>query len=87
MTHPITNGSIETFYEHNQTYHGVFGEISSAYEECRADGVAIFLSCFQEALDILIPEFSKEEQSDIVYVAWLEIVYSAIKGLEHYDVE
>lgn len=61
MVHPITGKEITTFYNINETWHSKFGEISSGYEECRADGVALYLSCFQESLDILIPEYSPEE--------------------------
>ncbi|KRX08351.1 hypothetical protein PPERSA_03345 [Pseudocohnilembus persalinus] len=85
MEHPLTGQQIETYYQANETWHSVFGEISSGYEECRADGVALFLSTFQESLDILIPEYSPEEQKEIVYMAWYEIVLSAIKGLQYYD--
>ncbi|EGR29751.1 hypothetical protein IMG5_149350 [Ichthyophthirius multifiliis] len=85
LKNPFTNENINTLYDVNETWHSKFGEISSGYEECKADSVALYLSCFQECLDILIPEFSKEEQQDIVYIAWYEIIYSAIKGLEYYD--
>ncbi|EAR85850.1 peptidase family M49 protein (macronuclear) [Tetrahymena thermophila SB210] len=87
LLHPILNTKIDTYYDKNETWHSKFGDISSSYEECRADSVAIYLSCFQESLDILIPEYSKEEQSDLVYIAWYEIVVSSIKGLEYYNPE
>ncbi len=32
-----------------------FGDISSGYEECKADCVAIFLACYPEVLDLLLP--------------------------------
>ncbi len=40
---PLTNSPVGR-YKDNETWNGVFGEISSGYEECKADSVAIYLS-------------------------------------------
>lgn len=61
LINPLTGTSITSFYGPNETYNGKFGDISSAYEECRADSVAIYLSCFPEVLNVLMPEFNAEE--------------------------
>ena len=40
---PLTNQKVGC-YKDGQTWNGVFGDISSGYEECKADAVAIYLS-------------------------------------------
>ena len=44
-----------------ETYSGVFGEVSSGYEECKADSVALFLSTFPDVMAILLPHESAEQ--------------------------
>jgi hypothetical protein len=36
-----------TYYKEGDTWHSVFGDIASGYEECRADGVALYLSTYK----------------------------------------
>jgi dipeptidyl-peptidase-3 len=43
MICPITGNKVG-FYKDSQTWNGVFGDISSGYEECKADSVALYLS-------------------------------------------
>lgn len=74
LLNPLTGTPVTTYYNPNETYNGKFGEISSAFEECRADSVAIYLSCFPEVVNVLMPEFNSEEQLDIVYVEWYTIL-------------
>jgi len=35
--------------------------MSSAMEECRAEGVAIFLGCFPEVTNILLDEYTQAQ--------------------------
>lgn len=74
VIHPVLNEPINEFYDTNETWRSRFADISSSYEECRADSVGLYLSCFQESLDILLPQYTKEEQSDLVYIQWLAMI-------------
>lgn len=65
---PLDGKEITTFYQPNETWHSVFGEIASTYEECKADSVGLYLSLFEDVQEILLPKFTKEERWDIVYV-------------------
>lgn len=85
LKHPITGGDL-TFYEHNETWGSKFGKLSSGYEECRADSVALYLSCFKESLEVLLPG-QEAEWDDIVYTAWFDLALSGLKGLPYYSVE
>ncbi len=56
---PLDGEEITTFYEANQTWHSVFGEIASTYEECKADSVGLYLSLFEDVQEILLPKYTK----------------------------
>ena len=40
-------------YEVNETFNSKFGDIATAFDECRADCVALYLCTYLEFLDIL----------------------------------
>eukprot|EP00830_Metopus_es_P016334 TRINITY_DN501_c0_g1_i1.p1 TRINITY_DN501_c0_g1~~TRINITY_DN501_c0_g1_i1.p1 ORF type:complete len:713 (+),score=157.24 TRINITY_DN501_c0_g1_i1:43-2181(+) len=86
LKNPLTGEPITTYYKLKETYESKFGHFHSAYEECRADTVAYYLSCFDEPMKILFAG-RESEWEDIVYYAWHGMIVSGIKGLEHYNVE
>jgi dipeptidyl-peptidase III len=49
---PVTNQPIKTWYKPGQTWSSVFGALSSSYEECRAEAVAMHLACDFDILRI-----------------------------------
>ena len=83
---PFTNEPITGYYKPNETYESRFGHLHSPYEECRADTVAYFLSCYEEPMKILFPG-REAEWDPILEMCWLDIVLSGIRGLEHYNPE
>lgn len=52
----------ETYYKEGETWHSVFGDIASGYEECRADAVALYLSTYPEVRALLLPKYTEAEQ-------------------------
>jgi dipeptidyl-peptidase III len=46
VMHPILNEPIVSYYESNETWSSKFGDVSSGYEECRADSVGLYLATF-----------------------------------------
>jgi len=60
-----------------------FGEITRAYEECRADGVALYLSTYKDVFDVLFP--GREEFDDILYTTWLSVLRMGLRALEDYN--
>jgi len=83
---PFTNENIAGYYKAKETYESRFESLHSPYEECRADSVAYYLSCYDEPLKILFPGREAEWQK-ILEMSWLDIVITGIKGLEYYNQE
>ncbi|CAG9333102.1 unnamed protein product [Blepharisma stoltei] len=74
---PATGAVIDSFYSHEESWKSKFGEISSAYEECRAETVAVYLSCFPEVYQIFgVEDFIRHRN-----MTWLYMAYQGVKGL------
>ena len=86
LKHPLTDQSVKTWYEEKETWGSKFGKISSAFEECRADSIALYLSCFKESLEVLVPG-READWDDIVYTAWFNMAAAGLKGLICYSPE
>lgn len=86
---PITNEPIKTWYKPGQTWGSVFGGIASSYEECRAECVAMDLSCDFEILKVFGYGDGKEdmagEAGDVLYIAYLQMARAGLVSLEFYD--
>lgn len=70
VVNPITNEKVTTYYNHGEHWHSRFGELSGAYEECKADSVGLYLSTYDDVVDILLPNYSIEEKHEAVKAAW-----------------
>lgn len=82
LKNPFTGENV-TFYEKGQNYNTVFTDLSSSYEECRAENVALYLSLNNDILDIF--GVSPDDREDVKYVIWLDMMYAGLKGLEMYQ--
>ncbi len=86
---PITNKPIETYYKPGQTWGSVFGSIAASYEECRAECVAMALSCEFSILKIFgfgNGEVDMDsEAGDILYIAYLSMARAGVASLEMWD--
>ncbi|XP_037071892.1 dipeptidyl peptidase 3-like isoform X1 [Pollicipes pollicipes] len=86
VKHAETGEPITSFYTPGETYDGVFTDLGSAYEECRAECVGLYLSLDDEVMDI----FSVAEtlRPTLVYVNWLSLLYNGLaRALEMYSTE
>ncbi|ORY15545.1 peptidase family M49-domain-containing protein [Clohesyomyces aquaticus] len=86
---PITHKPITTYYKPGQTWGSVFGSIAASYEECRAECVAMALSCDFNILSIFgfgdgTTDLSSEA-GDILYAAYLSMARAGIAALEFWD--
>uniref|UniRef100_A0A914E4I0 Dipeptidyl peptidase 3 n=1 Tax=Acrobeloides nanus TaxID=290746 RepID=A0A914E4I0_9BILA len=78
----LTGGEITSWYEKGETWGSKFGQLSSAYEECRAEAVGYFLSCYEDILKIFGHE--GEVAQTVKYVNWLNEIRAGLVGLEYY---
>jgi dipeptidyl-peptidase III len=86
---PVTHTPVTTWYKPGQTWSSVFGPIASSYEECRAECVAMALSCDFEILKIFgfgtgAPDMANEA-GDVLYVAYLQMARAGVSALEYWD--
>lgn len=82
VKNPFTGGEA-TFYEKGENYNSRFTNLASAYEECRAETVALYLGLVNDILDVFaVPA---EDREDLKYVMWLDMMYAGLRGLEMYQ--
>lgn len=86
---PITNKPCNTWYKLSQTWSSVFGSLASSYEECRAECVAMVLSCDFEILKIF--GFGtgvvamNNKAGEVLYASYLSMARAGITALEFWD--
>ena len=84
VMNPITGKPVETYYNENDTFDALFGKCKNSYEECRADSVALYLSLYDEILEILLPH-KKGHFKEQVERIWISMIYYGVRGLIFYD--
>lgn len=86
---PLSGQPIKTWYKPGQTWGSVFGPIAASYEECRAECVAMALSCDFKVLEIFGfgdgTENMDGEAGDVLYAAYLSMARAGIAALEFWD--
>jgi len=73
---PITNEEFESCYEKDETWSSKFGDISSSYEECRADTCGFFLCTLKE----VYPLFGVEDH-EVEQMLWVNVMNQLRKGI------
>ena len=86
---PVTKAPCKTYYKPSQTWSSVFGPISSSYEECRAECVAMALSCDFKILQIFGFGDGTEDlygkAGDVLYASYLSMARAGVAALEYWD--
>ncbi|KAH6071110.1 dipeptidase [Parastagonospora nodorum] len=86
---PLTGKPITTWYKPGQTWGSVFGSLAASYEECRAECVAMALSCEFPILKLF--GFGdgtvdmNSEAGDVLFTAYLQMARAGVAALEFWD--
>ncbi|KAK7528961.1 peptidase family M49-domain-containing protein [Phyllosticta citriasiana] len=86
---PLTGKPVTKWYKPGQTWGSVFGSLAGSYEECRAECVAMALSCDFDILKIF--GFGSGETDlngpagDVLYAGYLSMARAGIAALEFWD--
>lgn len=83
VTDMLTGKKVTSWYKPGESWDSVFSQISSTYEECRAECVGLYLSILKHILSIFGHE--GQDADDIMYVNWLNMARAGILGLEFYS--
>ena len=86
---PVTGTPISTYYKPSETYSSVFGPTASSYEECRAECVAMALSCDFSLLKIFGFGDGQVDMDgkagDVLYASYLSMARAGVVALEFWD--
>ncbi|KAL2810454.1 dipeptidyl peptidase III [Aspergillus granulosus] len=83
---PLTGLVVDCWYRAGQTWTGVFGDLATTVDECRAELVGAYLI---DELDVLAvfgyTEESEVSRDDLVYNMYLQLGVDGLRGLANYD--
>ncbi|KAK7753218.1 hypothetical protein SLS62_004737 [Diatrype stigma] len=86
---PLTGKPVTSWYGPGQTWGSVFGSLAGAYEECRAELVAMYLSCEFPVLKIFgFGDGSVDldgPAGDVLYASYLSMARAGLASLEMWD--
>lgn len=86
---PLTGKPTTSYYKPGQTWGSVFGPVAASYEECRAEAVAMALSCDFGVLQIFgLGDGSEDlngEAGDVLFASYLSMARAGVAALEFWD--
>jgi dipeptidyl-peptidase III len=86
---PLDGQPIKSWYKPGQTWGSVFGATAASYEECRAECVAMALSCDFDILQIFGVGNGEADingpAGDCLYAAYLQMARAGVAALEFWD--
>lgn len=75
---------VTTFYKQGETWGSVFGSLAGAFEETRAEVVAMYLITNRKLLDIFGFKTEKD-QDNVIYAGYLQMARAGLMALEYWD--
>lgn len=90
VVNPLTGDKVKSWYKPGQTWSSVFGSIAPAYEECRADSVAVYLCLNRDLLELFghtaeTTDPAVGNDTDIIYISYLMNCHAGLLALEFWD--
>ncbi|KAL4874337.1 dipeptidyl peptidase III [Aspergillus karnatakaensis] len=83
---PLTGDPVSCWYRVGQTWTGVFGDLATTVDECRAELVGAYLIDEPQILALFgYTEQSEVRPEDIIYNMYLQLGVDGLRGLENYD--
>eukprot|EP00123_Amoebidium_parasiticum_P018585 comp24248_c1_seq3/m.44884 comp24248_c1_seq3/g.44884 ORF comp24248_c1_seq3/g.44884 comp24248_c1_seq3/m.44884 type:complete len:447 (-) comp24248_c1_seq3:245-1585(-) len=83
VIHPDTGRPVDTWYLPGETWDGKFPVIASAYEECRAECVGLYLCCEPSVQQVF--GHSGADADDCMFINWLSTARAGLAALEMYS--
>lgn len=83
---PISKEPIQSWYKPGETPESVFGGLYTAYDECLAEGIGLFLMSEKALIETLLPGTSVDYK-DVITIGYLSIAAMGVRALESYDLE
>ena len=77
LVNPLDGMKVSKMYEPGETYDSKFTRLGSAYEECRAECVGLYLSTDKDVLNIFNIS-DNDEMVDITYTNWFSLCHAAM---------
>ena len=81
---PLTGAAITTWYKPGESWTGVFGDLATSLDECRAECVGAYLMDNEELLRLFPFDESKTTTRDITYTVYLQVATAGLRALENY---
>ena len=81
---PLTKAPITTWYRPGQSWTGVFGDLATSLDECRAECVGAYLMDNAKLLRLFDFDESKMTPEDITYTVYLQVGTAGLRALENY---
>lgn len=81
---PLTGKPITTWYKPGQSWTGVFGDLATSLDECRAECVGAYLMDNEKLLKLFAFDESKMTAADITYTVYLQVGTAGLRALENY---
>ena len=85
---PLDKQPITSWYQSGQTWTGVFGELATTVDECRAELVGAYLMDDLELLALF--GFTSESEitaHDLTYNLYVQLGVDGLRGLQNYNIE
>lgn len=81
---PLSGKPITTWYKPGESWTGVFGDLATSLDECRAECVGAYLMDDEDLLTLFGFDEGKMSAADITWAVYLEVGTAGLRALENY---